>query len=129
MPLSGWPVSLRGQPRPLRGSKKPGLGSERPWPGSERAGPASERPEPASEGHGPAPKRPGLASEGPMGGMDGRTDVRTDVQIPPVFYRTLSAPVPSEAAAQKVALLMIKNANSLLLGGKLNMKMLSFLNR
>ena len=28
-------------------------------------------------------------------------DVRTDVQIPPVFYRTSSSPVPSGAAAQK----------------------------
>ena len=28
-------------------------------------------------------------------------DRRTDGQIPPVFYRTLSPPVPSGAAAQK----------------------------
>ena len=33
--------------------------------------------------------------------MDGRTDRRMDVQIPPVFYRTSSPPVPSGAAAQK----------------------------
>ena len=36
------------------------------------------------------------------GHMDGQTDIQTDVQIPPVFYRTLSPPVPSGAAAQKV---------------------------
>ena len=45
------------------------------------------------------------SSEGPLGGEDGRmygcTDVRTYVQIPPVFYRTSSPPVPSGAAAQK----------------------------
>ena len=35
------------------------------------------------------------------GGTDGRTDGRTYVQIPPVFYRTSSPPVPSGAAAQK----------------------------
>ena len=32
---------------------------------------------------------------------DGCTDVRMDGQIPPVFYRFLSPPVPSGAAAQK----------------------------
>ena len=54
----------------------------------------------------------GLRGEGLMGGqaykwMDrhtdirtyGRTDVWTYVQIPPVFYRTLSPLVPSKAAA------------------------------
>ena len=53
---------------------------------SERPGPASERPESASE-------RPGLASKRPGG--DGQTCGR-DVQIPPVFYRTLSplGPLP-----------------------------------
>ena len=32
---------------------------------------------------------------------DGWMDGRMDVQIPPVFYRTLSPLVPSRAAAQK----------------------------
>ena len=37
------------------------------------------------------------------GGTCGCTDGRTDVQIPPVFYRTLSPLVPSGAAAQKAS--------------------------
>ena len=40
------------------------------------------------------------APEG-TGQMDGRTDGQMDGQILPVFYRTLSPPVPSGAAAQK----------------------------
>ena len=44
-----------------------------------------------SERPGPAPERPGPASEGPEG--DGRMDRF------PLFYRTLSPPVPSGAAA------------------------------
>ena len=36
-----------------------------------------------------------------LGGTYGRTDVCTDVQIPSVFYRTSSPPVPSGADAQK----------------------------
>ena len=67
--------------------------SERPESASERPGSASERPESVSEG-------PESASEGPQGGgTDGWTYVRTDAQITPVFYRTLSPPVPSRAAA------------------------------
>ena len=46
----------------------------------------------------------GLRGEGRV---DGRTYRRTDVQIPPVFYRTSSPPVPSGAAAQKAKLMRL----------------------
>ena len=49
---------------------------------------------------GPSEADPGHL-DGWMGGRtDGQTD-RRDVEIPPVFYRTLSPPVPFGAAAKK----------------------------
>ena len=57
----------------------------------------------------PGSERPGPASEGHQGGMDGRTYVITDVEIPPVFYRTSSHPAPSGAAAQKLGKKQGKN--------------------
>ena len=49
----------------------------------------------------PSCERPASASEGLKGRTYVRMYVHTDVQIPPVFYRTSSPSVPSGAAAQK----------------------------
>ena len=64
---------------------------------------ASGRPQPASG-------RP-LRSQG--GGTYGRMYVRMEVQIPPVFYRTSSPPVPSGAAAQKATHIHEDDENSI----------------
>ena len=74
---------------------RPEPGSEMPEPTSERSQLALERPEPVSERLELVSDRPWPASRG-----DRWTD-RRDIQISPVFYRTLSPPVPSRAAAQK----------------------------
>ena len=59
---------------------------------------APESPEVAPESPELAPWQPQPASGRPQGGTAGQMDRRTYVQIPPVFYRTLS---PFGAKAQK----------------------------
>jgi len=92
MLVSNWPVLASGRPLPASG--KPELASGKPeqafWKLMLAHGQlkqALDRPEPASWG-----------VTGGGGQKDGRTHVRIDAQIPPVFYRTSS---PFGAAAQK----------------------------
>ena len=94
--------------RPGLALGKPGLAPEMFGLALERPRQALERPGLAPEGTGLAPERLRLAPKKPvvalvrvfMGRqMDKRPAGRMDVQIPPVFYRTSSPPVPSGAAA------------------------------
>ena len=75
--------------------ERPGLTSERPELASERSGLAFER-------LGQSSGRPGLASEGPELASKEPYGVRTDVQIPPVFYRTLSPSGPLPCLLQRL---------------------------
>ena len=82
----------------MQASQRLAEATKMPVPASKKCGQAFEMPEPVSG-------RPGLAFGEPQGGYrqtDGQRDGQMDVQIPPVFYRTLSPRVPFGATAQKV---------------------------